>query len=271
MTTPNVPIEGSGGTYILVLLTLAFLVYALGPWNWRFIKNRWAGVLIRFGRAVEHEVFGEGPVHVWWPFERLVRVPMYDLPMDVPLPDLTTAAPNPQDVNLAMQIVMRFSDPIRVILSVPDQEPTEEFVKFVQAAARSAVQGVTMDELAARGGVDKLAAVMKRKLMNDPVLKRWGLTIITIQPKDSDWSPAYSEAQDNVVRAEGRARATMIEADAQKKAADLIGQGNVMGLFAMLISRDQDTQKAMAQAGGLKTLVNAGSNWMDKFFEKLNL
>lgn len=265
------PLNDSLGTLAVVILGLLFIAYAVGPWNWRYIRNRWAGVLIRLGRVDEKQIFGEGPIHVWWPFERLVRVPMFDLKVDIPLPNLTTAAPNPQNVDIAMQVVLRFENPIKVILSVPDREPIEEFEGFVQAAARSAVQDMTIDELAKKNAGDRLGQTIVAKVRRDPVLKRWGLTIVAIQIKDIDFSIAFRGAQDDVVRAEGSARATLIQAEAQKKAADLIGQGNVLGLFAMLISRDQDTQKEMAKAGGLRTLVQAGSNWMDKFFENMKL
>lgn len=270
--------NGYGGTIVVVLLGLLFLIYVVGPWNWRTIQNMWGGVLIRFNKVVDGMGFGEeedylkeGPVHIYWPVERLVKVPLFDLPFDIPLPDLTTAAPNPQNISLTLRPILRFRDPKRVIKSVPDRDPTEEAKRFYQAAARQAVQEKTIDQIAQAGGITTLAARITEIVRQHPMVIKWGLEIPSCDVIDVNWPQAYNDAQATVVRAEGDAKATTIRADAQKRAADTIGQAHPRGLVAMLFTSEQETRQKMAQAGALKTFVQAGSdlwNEVAKWFKE---
>jgi len=273
MTEQPVPLSDYGGTIIFVLMGFLFLIYAVGPWNWKYVQNRWAGVIIRFGRISktalgESSLLGEGPVHIWFPFERLVRVPMFDQKVQIPLPNLATAAPNTQNVDILLQAVIRFADPIAVITSVPDRDPVEEFKGFVQAAARSGVQQYTVDEIAGKGAGDALGKYIAGSIRKHPVVKRWGLEIVAMEIRDIDFSAAYRDAQDEVVRAHGDASAMNIRAAARKSAADTVGQSDPKGMMATLFGEQLDAYVKMAQAGAFKTWVNAG-NAFDKILSDL--
>lgn len=257
------------GTTAVLGLSSAWLAYDTGPWNWAFVPNRWAGVIVRFGHVDESVgVINEGPVHLRRPIDRLIRIPLFDLAIPVKLPNLVTAGPVALNMDLHLLIVIKFKDPIKVILSVPEREPVEELKKFIVAAARSAVQSKTMDQHAEAGGGDRLAETIRQKILAEPIFQRWGVEVISSDVVDTDFAEAYYRAQETILAAEAEAKAIGISADAKRKAADILGNANRQGLWAQLLSSKQESLIAMAKAGALKTWVNM-EDGLDHFLDGL--
>jgi regulator of protease activity HflC (stomatin/prohibitin superfamily) len=268
MQTISAFLTGHLGVVVYLVLAFTYIVYVLGPWNWRYIKNRWTGGIIRLEKA-EKELLGEGPVLIKRPFERLVKVPLFDLKIGIRLPDQPTAAPNTQNVHIYLLLVIRFADPIKVILSVPDRDPIDEFKDFVRAAVRAAVQMMTVVELSAKGGGNVLVSMIRNNLENEPILKRWGLEIVSLNVKDINLSKSFIKAQDEIIEAEGTSQATRIKATAQKDAADELGRADTKGLAAMLVTQQQRAQVDTAKAGGIRTFVQLADDALGKFFKSL--
>lgn len=221
-------LDNSLGTLLIIALSGIYVLYALTT-GWKYIPNRWAGVVIRFGRIrgyTNHQgqfvgdVLGEGPVKIWVPFERLIKVPLFDLPIRIPLDDLPTAAPNPQNVRVKFYAVLRFANPVATVLSVPDRDPIQEFVGFLRAAALQGVQSMTIEQLSQSGAAITLANCTKALLLGNPTLQRWGLDVPDLQVEDINLSATYLSAVEKLINAQAEGDAARIAAQAE---ADAIG------------------------------------------------
>ena len=266
----NTYLQMHWGAIFFLVLAILYIIYRLGPWNWRFVANRWTGLRIRLGRAVG-ELLGEGPVLILRPFERLVKVPLFDLKIRIKMPNQPTAAPNPQYVDLEIVPVIKFADPIAVIQSVPDRDPIDEVKDFFRAATRAAIQARTIVELSEKGAVDILLEDIKRRLDIQPIFKRWGIQVVSLEIKDLIFSRPFMAAQNAVVEAEGDAQATKIRANAQAEAADRLGNASRTGVAAIMFDKQQDSRVQQAKAGALRTFVQLADDGIGGFLNDLGI
>lgn len=251
--------NNSGGTIVVMVLLGLFIVYAIGPWAWRFIDNRWVGVIKQFGDILP-EPRGQGPQHIWKFVQRMRPYPLFPIQRNINLPSLPTAGPNSQPVRVKIIAFTKFVDAVKSAMAVLDRDPLEEFDRFVAAAVMRVVQSRIIEAWMVAGGAKQLAEEVLHELRQNEILQRWGMDIDKIEVVDFNPSKIYQSAIDQVVAAEGRSRAAKAEALGVTEAAKTMG-----GMADYLHLRGIEAAQAMARRGAFKTFVLANGKMTDLF------
>ncbi len=249
----------SGGTLVVMVLLGLFIVYAIGPWAWRFVDNMWVVVIKQFGDILP-EPRGQGPLHIWLVLQRTFPYPKFPIERHIHLPSLPTAGPNSQPLRVKLVAFIKFVDPVKCAQAVMDRDPLEESDRFVAAAAMRVVQSRTHEQWMASGGAKLFAEEILIELRASGILERWGMAVEKIEVTDFNPSKIWQAAIDEVVAAEGRSRAAKAEALGVTDAANTMG-----GMAHYLHLRGIEAAQTMAKRGAFKTFVLAGGKMVDLF------
>ena len=167
------------------------------------------GVVFRLGRALD--VKGPGLVIIVPFVDRMVRVPMRTIVMDVPKQDVITR----DNVSIAVNAVVYFRviDPLKAILQVQD---------FMYATAQ--LSQTTLRSVAGEGEMDALLAEREQvnqrlqeilDLHTDP----WGIKVTQVELKDIDLPLEMKRAMAKQAEAERERRAKVIAAEGELQAS----------------------------------------------------
>jgi len=167
------------------------------------------GVVFRLGRAMD--VKGPGLILIIPFIDRMVRVPMRTIVMDVPKQDVITR----DNVSIAVNAVVYFRvvDPLRAILQVQD---------FMYATAQ--LSQTTLRSVAGEGEMDALLSDREQvnhrlqeilDLHTDP----WGIKVTQVELKDIDLPLEMKRAMAKQAEAERERRAKVIAAEGELQAS----------------------------------------------------
>src|SRR5947199_8120130 len=117
-------------TLLLVVLVI-FLIWIFNSLN--VLREYERGVIFRIGRLIS-EPKGPGLIWVFWPIDRIVRVSVRTVVMDVPPQDVITS----DNVTLKVNAVVYFRvvDPLKAIVEV------ENFLYATSLLAQTALRSV---------------------------------------------------------------------------------------------------------------------------------
>ncbi|TDI46877.1 MAG: slipin family protein [Acidobacteria bacterium] len=205
------------GTLAVVIVVAIFLL------NWVKILNEYErGVVFRLGNLIPRPK-GPGLVLVFAPIDRLVKVSLRLVALDVPPQDIITKDNVSVKVNAV--VFFRVVDPIKAIVEV------ENFLyatsQLAQTTLRSILGQAELDDLLAER--DQLN--MRLQDILDKHTDPWGIKVTSVEVKHVDLPSEMQRAIAKQAEAEREKRAKVIHAEGEflaaenlSKAAEIVGR-----------------------------------------------
>lgn len=202
-----------------------FIVIAFFVLIWLFncinvLREYERGVIFRLGRVLK-EAKGPGLILVLYPIDKLIRVSLRTIVLDVPSQDVITKDNVSVKVNAV--VYYRVMNPIRAIIEVQDYQYAT--TQLSQTTLRSVLGQVELDELLSER--DKLNA--KLQTIIDQHTDPWGVKVSLVEIKYVDLPQEMQRAMAKQAEAERERRAKVIHADGEFEASQkLLMAANTM-------------------------------------------
>ena len=193
------------GVVIAVFIGLVLVV------KWINILNEYErGVIFRLGRVLGQPK-GPGFVFVFWPIDRMVKVGLRTVVLDIPPQDVITRDNVSVKVNAV--VYFRIINPIKAIIEVENYIYATS--QLAQTTLRSILGEVELDELLAEREKlnQRLQEVIDRH--SDP----WGVKVALVEVKHVDLPQEMQRAMARQAEAEREKRAKIIHASGEFEAA----------------------------------------------------
>jgi regulator of protease activity HflC (stomatin/prohibitin superfamily) len=198
---PNISFSG----FILaVVLVIYFLSSAI-----KILKEYERGVVFRLGRLIP--VKGPGLVIIWPVIDKLVKVGLRTVTMDVPAQDIITRDNISVKVNAV--VYFRVVDADKAITEVEDFYYATSQIS--QTTLRSVLGQSQLDDLLSKR--DELNAQLQ-KIIDDQT-EPWGIKVTTVEVKNVDLPIEMQRAIAKQAEAERERRAKVIHAEGEFQAA----------------------------------------------------
>jgi regulator of protease activity HflC (stomatin/prohibitin superfamily) len=191
-----------------IALILFFAVYILTS-AIKVLKEYERGVVFRLGRIIP--IKGPGLVIIWPIIDKLVRVSLRTITMDVPPQDIITRDNITVKVNAV--IYFRVIDPIKAITEVEDFYYATSQIS--QTTLRSILGQGQLDDLLAKR--DELNAELQKVI--DFQTEPWGIKVSTVEVKNVDLPVEMQRAIARQAEAERERRAKIIHAEGEFQAS----------------------------------------------------
>jgi regulator of protease activity HflC (stomatin/prohibitin superfamily) len=218
----------------LIGLLLLYLLSTI-----RILDEYERGVIFRLGH-LQPEARGPGLLLVWWPVDRMVRVSLRTVTMDVPPQDVITRDNVTVSVNAV--VYFRVIDPRLAIVEVEDYLYATS--QLAQTTLRSVLGEVELDELLSAR--EKLNARLQEIL--DRQTDCWGIKVSMVEIKAVDLPQEMRRAMSRQAEAERERRSKIIHAEGEYQAAEkLVGA-----------AREMATEPVAIQLRYLQTLTEIG-------------
>jgi regulator of protease activity HflC (stomatin/prohibitin superfamily) len=196
--------------FLIPFFVLLFLfIYVLSALN--ILPEYERGVVFRLGRLLP-EAKGPGVVFAFWPVDRIVRVSLRTVTLDVPPQDIITRDNVSVKVNAV--IYFRVIDPRQAIVQVENYLYATS--QLAQTTLRSVLGEVELDELLSAR--EKLNTRLQDIL--DRQTDRWGIKVSLVEIKGVDLPQEMRRAMSRQAEAEREKRAKIIHADGEYQAAE---------------------------------------------------
>ena len=168
------------------------------------------GVVFRLGKLLP-EPKGPGLVIVAWPMDRMVRISLRTIVLDVPPQDVITRDNVTVKVNAV--VYFRVVDPLKAVVQVENYLYATS--QEAQTTLRSILGGAHLDELLSER--DRLAAILQEviDLHTDP----WGVKVSQVAVKAVDLPPEMVRAMAKQAESEREKRAKVIHASGELDAS----------------------------------------------------
>jgi regulator of protease activity HflC (stomatin/prohibitin superfamily) len=186
------------------------------------------GVIFRLGKLLPHPK-GPGIILVFAPIDRLVRVSLRTIVLDVPPQDVITRDNVSVKVNAV--VFFRVMEPRMAIVEVENYHYATS--QLAQTTLRSVLGQVELDDLlSARERLNQqLQHILD--LHTDP----WGIKVSAVEVKHVDLPPDMQRAIARQAEAEREKRAKIIHADGELQASEkLAGAANVIATEPIAIT-----------------------------------
>ncbi|MFL6199325.1 MAG: slipin family protein [Thermoanaerobaculia bacterium] len=197
--------EGLYGIGLIVILAI-------------FLFSRWVNVLNEYERAVTfwlgrlaREPKGPGLVLIFWPLEKMIKVSLRTVVLDVPPQDIITRDNVSVKVNAV--VYFRVVEPARAIVEVENYLYATS--QLAQTTLRSVLGQADMDELLSEREKlnDQLQAIIDHQ--TDP----WGIKVSMVELKHVDLPVEMQRAMARQAEAEREKRAKIIHAAGELEAS----------------------------------------------------
>jgi len=180
------------------------------------ILNEYEGaVVFRLGKLLPQPK-GPGIVFVFAPIDRMVRVSLRTIVMDVPPQDVITRDNVSVKVNAV--VYFRVMDPRRAIVEVESYHYATS--QLAQTTLRSVLGQVELDDLLSQR--EKLNQQLQHIL--DQRTDVWGIKVSSVEVKHVDLPPDMQRAMARQAEAEREKRAKIIHAEGELEASEKLGQ-----------------------------------------------
>ncbi len=224
------------------LLTFVFIIFMVAYFlssAIKILKEYERGVVFRLGRIIP--VRGPGLVIIWPIIDKLVRVSLRTVTMDVPSQDIITKDNITVKVNAV--IYFRPIDPIKAITEVEDFYYATS--QIAQTTLRSILGQSQLDDLLANR--EQLNAELQKVI--DTQTEPWGVKVTAVEVKNVDLPAEMLRAIARQAEAERERRAKVIHAEGEYQASQKLADA------AKIIS----SQPATLQLRFLQTLTEIAS------------
>ena len=219
---------------LAVVLVVLWLLNSI-----KILREYERGVIFRLGRLLPQPK-GPGLTFVFWPIDRMVRVSLRTVTLEVPPQDIITR----DNVSVKVNAVVYF----RVINAIKSIVEVENYLyattQLAQTTLRSVLGEVVLDDLLSRRETLnlKLQEILDRHA--DP----WGIKVALVEVKQVDLPQEMQRAMAKQAEAEREKRAKIIHADGEFQASEKLAQA------ATVISREP----VALQLRYLQTLTEIG-------------
>ena len=199
-------------TYPIIVIGLIVL-YILN--SIKILREYERGVIFRLGRVLPQPK-GPGIILVFSPIDRIVRISLRLITMDIPPQDVITK----DNVTVKVNAVLYFRviDPLKCVIDVQDYIYATS--QLAQTTLRSLLGQVPLDDLLSER--EKLNARLQEIIEQhtDP----WGIKVQLVEMKQVDLPENMQRAIAKQAEAERERRAKVIHADGEFQAADKLLQ-----------------------------------------------
>jgi len=199
MTNPSMP---------LIIIVGIVVIYILN--SIKILREYERGVIFRLGRVLPQPK-GPGIILVFSPIDRIVKISLRLITMDVPPQDVITK----DNVTVKVNAVLYFRviDPLKCVIDVQDYLYATS--QLAQTTLRSVLGQVPLDDLLSER--DKLNARLQEIIEQhtDP----WGIKVQLVEMKQVDLPENMIRAIAKQAEAERERRAKVIHADGEFQAA----------------------------------------------------
>ena len=201
---------------VLVVLFIV-VVYVLMSIN--ILAEYERGVIFRLGKLLPAPK-GPGVILVFAPIDRIVRVSLRTVVMDVPPQDVITRDNVSVKVNAV--VYFRVMDPRKAIVEV--ESYTYATSQLAQTTLRSVLGQVEMDELLS----ERERLNQQLQMILDQHTDPWGIKVSSVEVKHVDLPPDMQRAMARQAEAEREKRAKIIHAAGELEASEKLSQAAVV-------------------------------------------
>lgn len=243
-------------------LFTAFIIFCLTRW-FRILNEYERGVIFRLGRVL-HRAKGPGLTLVFEPIDRMVKVSLRLVALDVPPQDIITKDNVSVKVNAV--IYFRVMDPIKAVIEVQDYLFATS--QMAQTTLRSILGQAELDELLSER--EKINQELQNIL--DKQTDPWGIKVANVEVKHVDLPQEMQRAMAKQAEAERERRAKIIKAEGEYQAAEkLVQAAAMMGEHPMALQlRYLQTLTEVAAENNSTTLFPIPIDLFDAFKEKIS-
>ncbi len=181
----------------------------------KILREYERGVIFRLGRVLP-EPKGPGIILVFSPIDRIVRISLRLITMDIPSQDVITK----DNVTVKVNAVLYFRviDPLKCVIDV--QNYTYATSQLAQTTLRSLLGQVSLDDLLSER--EKLNARLQEII--EQHTNPWGIKVQLVEMKQVDLPENMQRAIAKQAEAERERRAKVIHAEGEFQAADKLTQ-----------------------------------------------
>jgi regulator of protease activity HflC (stomatin/prohibitin superfamily) len=190
---------------LIVVVLLVLLVFSCV----KVLNEFERGVMLSLGRFTG--VKGPGLVFIWPVIQRMLKVDLRVIVLNVPKQDVITRDNVSVKVNAV--VYFRVVDPGKAILQVSN--PYDATSQVAQTTLRSVLGQHEMDDLLAQR--DKLNTDIQ--VILDQATEAWGIKVANVEIKDVDLDESMIRAMAKQAEAERTRRAKIIHAEGENQAA----------------------------------------------------
>jgi regulator of protease activity HflC (stomatin/prohibitin superfamily) len=219
-----------------------FVIVLLAVWLFNSInvlREYERGVIFRLGRLFP-EAKGPGLIFVWWPIDKIVKVPLRTVTLEVPPQDIITSDNVSVKVNAV--VYFRVMNAIKAIVDVENYLYATS--QLAQTTLRSVLGEVALDDLLSK----RETLNVKLQSILDQHTDAWGIKVSLVEVKQVDLPQEMQRAMAKQAEAEREKRAKIIHADGEYQAAEKLAQA------AAVVSREP----VAIQLRYLQTLTEIG-------------
>ena len=196
-------------------LIIAFIIGAYLVNSIKILNEYERGVIFRLGKLFPRPK-GPGVILVFAPIDRIVRVSLRTIVMDVPPQDVITKDNVSVKVNAV--VYFRVMDPLRAIVEVENFHYATS--QLAQTTLRSVLGQVELDGLLSER--EQLNQELQQIL--DTQTDPWGVKVSAVEVKHVDLPPDMQRAMARQAEAEREKRAKIIHAEGEYKASEKLAQ-----------------------------------------------
>ncbi|HVN86209.1 MAG TPA: slipin family protein [Candidatus Binatia bacterium] len=202
-----------GPVTTIVLLGVALVLSGL-----KVLREYERAVIFRLGRLVDHR--GPGLIYVLPLIERMLRIDMRTITMDIPAQDVITR----DNVSVKVNAVLYFRvvEPSQAVVAVVDYLFATS--QLAQTTLRSVCGQAELDELLAER--DKINSRVQEIL--DSQTDPWGIKVVTVEVKHIDLPQEMQRAMARQAEAERDRRAKVINAEGEFQAAQKLADASAI-------------------------------------------
>src|SRR5688500_3431716 len=197
----------------VIIVLFIVVIYVLMSIN--ILAEYERGVIFRLGKLLPQPK-GPGIILVFAPIDRMVRVSLRTIVLDVPPQDVITRDNDSVKVNAV--VYFRVMDPRRAIVEVESYHYATS--QLSQTTLRSVLGEAELDDLLSQR--EKLNQNLQQILdhRTDP----WGIKVSSVEVKHVDLPPDMQRAMARQAEAEREKRAKIIHAEGELQASDKLRQ-----------------------------------------------
>jgi regulator of protease activity HflC (stomatin/prohibitin superfamily) len=198
-------IQGFPPLVIFLFIVIVYLINSI-----KVVREYERGVIFRLGKLLR-DAKGPGLIFVFAPIDRMVRVSLRTVVLDVPPQDVITRDNVSVKVNAV--VYFRVVSPQRAIVEVESYQIATS--QLAQTTLRSVLGQVELDELLAER--ERLNQQLQQILdhQTDP----WGVKVTSVEVKHVDLPPDMQRAMARQAEAEREKRAKIIHAEGEFQAS----------------------------------------------------
>jgi len=225
------------GFQVLIGVVVIVIIWISNSLN--VLREYERGVIFRIGRLLA-DPKGPGLIWLFWPIDRIVRVSLRTITMDVPTQDVITKDNVTVKVNAV--VYFRVVDPRKAIVEVENYLYATS--QLAQTTLRSVLGEVGLDDLLSK------REVLNQRLQEilDTHTDPWGIKVALVELKGVDLPESMQRAMARQAEAEREKRAKVIHAQGEFEASQRLSEA------AAVIS----SQPVALQLRYLQTLTEIG-------------